>query len=69
MRGKTTEDRIVDTVNYILLTIIGIAAFYPFYYLLIISFNEGMDTIFGPEALRLVTTLIFLMILSGFRRY
>jgi putative aldouronate transport system permease protein len=47
MRGKTTEDRIVDTVNYILLTIIGITAFYPFYYLLIISFNEGMDTTYG----------------------
>jgi putative aldouronate transport system permease protein len=44
---RTLEDRIVDGVNYLLLTIIFIATFYPFYYLIVISFNDGLDASLG----------------------
>lgn len=44
---RTTEDRIVDIVIYILLAIIGIATLYPFYYTVICSLNDGMDLMRG----------------------
>ncbi|CAM3746185.1 carbohydrate ABC transporter permease [Marinicrinis lubricantis] len=47
MRRRTTEDRVVDTVNYILLAIIALVTLYPFYYVLLASFNEGADTAKG----------------------
>lgn len=47
MLRRTTEDKIVDTVNYTLLAVIAFVTLYPFYYVLIASFNEGMDTAKG----------------------
>ncbi|WP_027091673.1 carbohydrate ABC transporter permease [Cohnella thermotolerans] len=44
---KTTEDRIVDGVNYTLLGMIAFLTLYPFYYVLIASFNLGEDTAKG----------------------
>lgn len=44
---RTLEDKIVDTVNYILLAIIFVVTAYPFYYLIVISFNEGLDASLG----------------------
>ena len=43
MKKKLTEDKIVDIVVYILLTIVGIITVYPFYYTIICSLNDGMD--------------------------
>ncbi|MBT2757810.1 carbohydrate ABC transporter permease [Mesobacillus foraminis] len=62
---RTLEDKIVDGVNYLLLAIIFIITFYPFYYLIVISFNDGLDASLGgiyfwPREFSLVnyTTLI-----------
>jgi putative aldouronate transport system permease protein len=44
---RTTEDRIVDSVIWILLIMVSIAAVYPFYYVLMMSFNAGTDTTIG----------------------
>jgi len=46
-RRKSAEDVFVDIVVYGLLLVILIATFYPFYYVLIISFNEGKDSMLG----------------------
>ncbi|MNJ45897.1 carbohydrate ABC transporter permease [Paenibacillus fonticola] len=43
----TVEDRVVNVVNYILLTIVALSTLYPFYYILIASFNTGTDTAQG----------------------
>jgi len=45
--GRSAEDRIIDFVTYLLLTIVMIATLYPFYYLIIISLNEGKDSMLG----------------------
>ncbi len=37
------EDVILDSINYFVLSIILVSTLYPFYYVLIISFNEGID--------------------------
>ena len=47
MKKKLTEDKIVDIVVYILLTIVGIITVYPFYYTIICSLNDGMDLMKG----------------------
>jgi putative aldouronate transport system permease protein len=47
MMRRTLEDKIVDGVNYTLLAIIFMITFYPFYYLIIISLNEGLDASLG----------------------
>lgn len=44
---KTTEDRVVDTVNTVLLLVIIVLTLYPFYYVLIHSFNLGTDSARG----------------------
>lgn len=46
MRGRL-EDRIFDGVNYLLLAFIFFFTAYPFYYLLITSFNSGADALLG----------------------
>jgi len=46
-RKRTTEDRVLDSLNYVALALIGLCTFYPFYYILILSFNQGTDTAFG----------------------
>lgn len=50
-RGKrirrSVEDRCFDTVNWTLLILIALITLYPFYYILILSFNEGNDAVRG----------------------
>lgn len=46
-KRRTREDIVVDSVNYALLAIISLATLYPFYYVLIASFNLGSDTARG----------------------
>ena len=43
----TTEDRIVDTVIYIFLAIVFFICAYPFWYGLVISLNDSVDTALG----------------------
>ncbi len=43
----TTEDRVINTVVTILLTVVLIVTIYPFYYVLIMSFNDGNDAMRG----------------------
>ncbi|WP_127493723.1 carbohydrate ABC transporter permease [Paenibacillus glycanilyticus] len=40
----STDDRIMRVVIYVLLTLLTIATFYPFWNTVVISFNNGMDT-------------------------
>ncbi|WP_168122401.1 carbohydrate ABC transporter permease [Paenibacillus sp. HB172176] len=47
MHRRSVEDRVVDTINISLLVIIALVTMYPFYYLIIISFNNGLDTSLG----------------------
>ncbi|MCA0753446.1 carbohydrate ABC transporter permease [Paenibacillus sp. N4] len=47
MHRRTVEDRIVDTLNISLLVIIALVTMYPFFYLIIVSFNNGLDTSLG----------------------
>ncbi len=47
MKKRSLEDFIVDGFNYTLLGLTLILSFYPFYYLFVISFNDGMDTGMG----------------------
>lgn len=46
-KKKSKEDIIIDTVNYLLCAIIMFITIYPFYYILVISFNEGIDSTLG----------------------
>lgn len=62
---KTREDVIFDAVNYFLLSLIAFAALYPFYYVLLASFNEGYNTAKGgmylwPRAFTLNNYAFFL---------
>lgn len=41
------EDKIIDIVIYVFCTIVLIMTVYPFYYILITSFNEGVDASLG----------------------
>lgn len=61
----TGEDRIVNIVNYVLLTLIGIITLYPFYYTVICSFSDGMDLMKGgvylwPRVFSLASYRLFL---------
>lgn len=51
LKRKSLEDLVIDSVNYFLLTIILIVTVYPFYYLLITSFNSGHDALLGGSYL------------------
>lgn len=44
---RNREDLILDTVIYILAFVILFATVYPFYFVLILSFNEGIDASMG----------------------
>ncbi len=46
-KRRTLEDIILDGVNYFLLTLVLVITLYPFYYVLIMSFNEGVDAMRG----------------------
>lgn len=41
------KDMLLDSVIYVLLFCIMIATLYPFYYVLVISFNQGRDSLLG----------------------
>jgi len=45
--SKNTEDKVVDTVIYLFCTIVLFCTIYPFYYILVVSFNEGIDATIG----------------------
>lgn len=44
---RTTEDWLVDIIVYSILIIVFISCIYPFYYSLVISFNDGIDASLG----------------------
>lgn len=44
---KSKEDIILDIIIYVLCTLVFIATVYPFWYVFIISLNEGVDTARG----------------------
>jgi putative aldouronate transport system permease protein len=44
---KTAEDRVVDTVVYLFLTLVFFVTAYPFYLSLVLSFNGGLDAARG----------------------
>lgn len=46
-RRKTLEDRILDTIITIILVVVIFGTLYPFYYILLITFNAGTDTAVG----------------------
>lgn len=46
-RKRNRQDLIFDAVNYTLLVFIALVTLYPFYYILILSFNEGNDAVRG----------------------
>jgi putative aldouronate transport system permease protein len=46
--AKTTlEDKIVDVVIFLFCTLVLFATMYPFYFILIVSLNEGLDAAIG----------------------
>lgn len=47
IKKRTKEDYILDPLIYILCIIILIATIYPFWYVVVISFNEGVDASAG----------------------
>ncbi|WP_040950744.1 carbohydrate ABC transporter permease [Gorillibacterium massiliense] len=44
---RNTSDRLFDAVNGILLVLIGIVTLYPFWNILVLSFNNALDTLRG----------------------
>lgn len=47
MFKKSAEDIILDSLNYFVLCLVCIVTLYPFYYVIILSFNEGLDAASG----------------------
>jgi putative aldouronate transport system permease protein len=45
--SQKQKDRIMDTTVYVVLSIIMLTMLYPFYYVLILSFNKGTDSLLG----------------------
>ncbi|MEG1687716.1 MAG: hypothetical protein RR276_07525, partial [Angelakisella sp.] len=44
---RTTEDYVVDTVIMIFMVLTFIITFYPFFYVIIMSLNDGIDALKG----------------------
>lgn len=44
---RSVEERLFDGINYGLLILIALITLYPFYYILVLSFNEGNDAVRG----------------------
>ncbi|MDQ0920357.1 carbohydrate ABC transporter permease [Paenibacillus sp. V4I5] len=64
-RRKTVEDRVLDSIIAVVLVIIVFVTVYPFYYILLITFNAGTDTAAGgmylwPRSFTLGNYLYFL---------
>ena len=47
LRSRTLEDRVFDTANTAGLILLGFITLYPFWYILVISFNTAVDTVRG----------------------
>ncbi len=47
LRSRTLEDKVFDTVNTAGLILLGFITLYPFWYILVISFNSAVDTVRG----------------------
>lgn len=47
MIRKTGSDKVIDIINYVCLAVITFLTVYPFYYILIISLNSGIDATRG----------------------
>lgn len=45
--SQNRKDRVLDTFVYIVLFLIMLSMLYPFYYVLILSFNKGTDSLLG----------------------
>lgn len=46
-KKRNVEDKVVDIVIYLLCAFVLFITIYPFYYILVISFNEGIDASLG----------------------
>ncbi len=46
-RIRSTEDRVVDTVIAVIMLLVVIVTVYPFYYIIIQAFNNGVDSSLG----------------------
>lgn len=44
---RTGEDRIVDTITFIAVTFVLLVTVYPFYYVIVMSLNDGIDALRG----------------------
>lgn len=47
LNKRSTEDYVIDTINYSLIIFIILITLYPFYYILINSLNDGLDAAMG----------------------
>ncbi|MEK4853105.1 carbohydrate ABC transporter permease [Paenibacillus sp. FSL H7-0756] len=47
LKSQKQKDLVMDSTVYLLLSIIALTMLYPFYYVLIASFNKGSDTLLG----------------------
>lgn len=46
-RKKTAEDFALDSINYLVLGMVCLLTIYPFYYVIVLSFNDGLDAAQG----------------------
>ncbi|RRJ65587.1 carbohydrate ABC transporter permease [Paenibacillus oralis] len=65
LKSQKQKDFLFDSVIYIVLFIIMLTMLYPFYYVLIASFNKGSDTLLGgvylwPRSITLENYKVFL---------
>lgn len=65
LKSQRQKDRFLDTLIYFALSIVALSMLYPFYYVLIASFNQGSDTLLGgvylwPRRVTLENYRIFL---------
>ncbi|GBF73484.1 ABC transporter permease [Paenibacillus sp. 598K] len=47
LRTQRQKDNVLDSFIYVVLTVIMLSMLYPFYYVLIASFNKGSDSLLG----------------------
>jgi putative aldouronate transport system permease protein len=45
VKFRTKEDYAVDIVNYLLLAFVAVVTIYPFWYVFVLSFNDGYDAL------------------------
>lgn len=70
MEKSSTEDKVIDTLIALFSIVFIFMTIYPFYYIIVVSFNEGVDASLGDftgfrESLHWKITRISLMILNG----